>query len=618
MYSLKYRITTRSPVVVSTISGDMNMVATEKYIPGTTVHGLLAKRFIDERSNGRLAHEHDDFYTWFLAGKLKIGNAYILSRDEYGDHPHFPTPLSIEKEKYQPGVYDRLFFDEQEMERTESVRDFCDLRDGSLYFRAVETGINFHHARDRETGISKEGAIFNYESISPNQVFEGTIRGQKDDLQNLLELCDRQWPAFVGRSKNAQYGAVEFEFIDKHSKPDKASIDWIDKDSETGEYLESEGGKGDIERDWRIVLKSEHKNVQKPIPISLTLLSDLILYNENGFPTIDVKELEGTLRQHLGEVEIEKAFVKKREVENFVSIWRLKKPSETCFAAGSAFLLKVISAGSIEKLTEIEQSGLGERTQEGFGRCVFGWQTQDKLLLVDEAEEEAGREALRPEGSPPACVKEIISRIVKKSIHESIALAAIHKQADFDRLPSNALIAKLHDLARGADNRRDFVAEIIDLREIAAKQLRLCVSKECNLLEFLAEFWLEEEAVIQLEQNGFAPQKLESIRERALYKNFTLIEDLRKYLKLSQEENFTQVEKESIVEYASLRQGPVDWKHIFRQRKEVQIKSLCDEIGFEPENDDQLERDLTMRFYTTFFAEMRKRKIAAEEGRDVE
>ncbi|MGH7453355.1 MAG: RAMP superfamily CRISPR-associated protein, partial [bacterium] len=97
---MKYRITTLSPVVISTISGDMNMVATEKYIPGTSVLGLLVRRFIAKK-NLESAHENNVFYNWFLAGRVKIGNAYLFSPDESGEKKiYYPTPISIEKEKY--------------------------------------------------------------------------------------------------------------------------------------------------------------------------------------------------------------------------------------------------------------------------------------------------------------------------------------------------------------------------------------------------------------------------------------------------------------------------------------------------------------------------------------
>jgi CRISPR-associated protein Csx10 len=584
MHSLKYRIKTLSPVVISTISGDMNMVKTENYIPGTTVLGLLAKRLIDQRKLGQTAHKNDDFYNWFLAGNLKIGNAYFLSKDEYGEHDHYPTPLSIEKEKYETGVYDFLFHDQQETERTEHVGDFCYLQDEALYKNSVETRINFHHARNREKGISEEGLIFNYESIAPDQVFAGAIYGEKDALQSLLNLCGASWSGFIGRSKNAEYGAIAFEFAEEQPVPLQSQFVWPKDD--------------------------EGKPVE-PISISMTLLSDLILYNENGFPTTGVDELEKVLWQYLGEMQIEKAFVKKNEIENFISVWRLKRPSETCFAAGSAFLLKVASAESTDKLAAIQANGLGERTQEGFGRCVFGWQRRGEPRILDETVE-----IEKPAGSPPEAVKKIVEKILKKEIRARLALAAINKMESFEHLPSNALIARLHAMAKSAANRADFVVALNNLRDIAMKQLRQCVSRDYNLLEYLAAFRLSENSLKGLKENGLDDERLAAIKKLPREREFTLVENLINAIGKKPDDREEFISR--VLAHADFCHDPVNWEGFFRQTANDDLKALCDEIEFKPEKDDEFTRELTKDFYTTFFAEMRKRKIAAEEGRDVE
>jgi CRISPR-associated protein Csx10 len=587
MHSLKYRVTTLSPVVISTISGDMNMVKTEQYIPGSTVLGLLAQRIIGKQDLGQTAHENDDFYNWFLAGRLKIGNAYFLSEDEYGAHEHYPTPLSIEREKYETGVYDFLFHDQQETERTERVENFCYLQDEALYKNSVETRINFHHARNREKGISEEGLIFNYESIAPDQIFAGEIYGEKEALQSLLNLCGASWAGFIGRSKNAEYSAIEFKFVEEQPVPLQSQFVWPKDD--------------------------EGKPVE-PASISMTLLSDLIFYNENGFPTTGVDELENVLRQHLGEVQIEKAFVKKNEIENFISVWRLKKPSETCFAAGSAFLLKVASAASAGKLAAVQVTGLGERTQEGFGRCAFGWQTRGELQMLDETVE-----IEKPTGSPPEAVKEIVEKILKKEIRARLALAAIHKMESFEHLLSNALIARLHAMAKSAGNRTDFVFALNNLRDIAMKQLRQCVSRDYNLLEYLAAFRLSENSLKGLEESGFDAEWLAASKKLPREREFTLVENLTNAIG-KKPENRKEFEKfqRDILKSAEFCHNPVDWGDFFRQTANDDLKALCDEIEFKPEKDDEFTRELTNDFYTTFFAEMRKRKIAAEEGRDGE
>lgn len=587
MHSLKYRIITRSPVIVSAISGDTNMVKTEKYISGGTVLGLLAKRFIDRQQLGGLAHENKEFYQWFLAGGLKISNAYIFWRDEAdNEFEHYPTPFSVEQEKYGDMVYDRLF---TETEQTKHVGDFCLLQGDFVQTRTVETEINFHHARDREKGVSKEGLIFNYESLVANQVFTGEIYGGKDDLQNLLLGCGSDWLSYIGRSRNAQYGAVEFEFVNNEPAP--------------------------VQNQIIRPAESEGNQVQS---ISMALLSDLILHNECGFPTTDIRTLETALQNQLGEVRIAKAFVKKAEIENFVSIWRLKKPSEVCFAAGSTFLLQ-IAPEKVEALADIQVTGLGERTQEGFGRCAFGLQTQSNLIKRDEAKDEADQETQKPAGEPPENVRRIIKTIVQKTIRERIATAAINEQENFEHLPSNALIARLHAMAKAAEDRSDFVVKLNSLRDIAMKQLRQCVSRDCNLLEYLAAFRLSESGLKRLEESGFDNERITALKKLDRRREFPLIENLTRAVgkKPDDRSEFEQL-KSRVLAHAEFYYNPVDWNDFFRQTKNDGIKPLCDEIGFTPEKDVVFTRELARSFYTTFFAEMRKRKIAAEEMQNVE
>ena len=523
MHCLRFRITARSPLIISTISGDMNMVATERFIPGTTVLGVLVSRFIEKQKNelkGRAACENDTFYNWFLSGQLKFSNAYILSQDEYGDHAHYPTPLSIEKEKYGEMVYDLLALEQEAEEPTAHVGDFCLLRGDSIQTRRVETSISFHHARDREKGVSQEGMIFNYESILSNQVFEGSIFGAEADLKKLLSICESKWTAFVGRSRNAQYGTAGFEFIDKEPISERRQIVWPE---------DEEGN------------PAEH--------ISMTLLSDLSLYNEYGYPTTDAKDLLAALKRFIGEVAIEAAFVRKREIENFVGVWQLKKPSEVCFAAGSTFLLKV-NPDDREQLVKIQQDGIGERTHEGFGRCAFCLQTRPELYLRDEIKEEAELELPKPDGDIPDMAGRILKKVVQDAIIQKIELQAVNKQEEFDRLPSNTLIARLEAMAKHVRDHSEFAENIKKLRGIASGQLERCVSRESILLELLCK-------------------------------------------------------------------DAIDWQSFFRERENVQLKSLCEQIGYDPKQDEELRQQLLKSYLVTFFSSMRKRAIAEREDGNV-
>jgi CRISPR-associated protein Csx10 len=110
MHQLRYRITALSPLIIPIRLGDMNMVNTEKYIPGTVVLGLLARQFILKKGISSDTHADENFYSWFLIGNLKISNAYILSKDKYGKtFINLPVSFSVQKEKSGRRIYDLLY-----------------------------------------------------------------------------------------------------------------------------------------------------------------------------------------------------------------------------------------------------------------------------------------------------------------------------------------------------------------------------------------------------------------------------------------------------------------------------------------------------------------------------
>ncbi|OQY09429.1 MAG: hypothetical protein B6I30_09835 [Desulfobacteraceae bacterium 4572_187] len=439
MHTLSYIITNLSPLVVSSKYGDMNMVTTEKHIPGRAVQGILARQFIRAEEISRdNAYQNDIFYRWFLSGAMEMSPAYIVSRDENDEESvHYPIPFSIQNIKNERRIIDLLHVDDDFDEQTEGLNGFCRLDETTIYLETVGTTLNFHHARDREKGTSKKGVIFNYESISPKQKFQGTISGSKEDLDRLLAICGKKWTAHLGRSRNAQYGKIDFEITE--TKPQPVSVET------------------DMEKE-----------------ISLTLLSDTIILNENGFSTTDMESFEKYLRR----AKVKTAFSKQGQVESFESMWKLNRPSETCFLAGSCFRLDV-SGCETGDLAELQNHGIGERIGEGFGRCVLGLQTEEHL-----SDRTVKPDLHKPQWPMPHKAKDIITELVKASIKKAVELEAMEVAQSFRRLPSRSLCGKLEAMVKGRDE-RGFVEMVKALRKPAENQLRNSGNKKESLYDFL-------------------------------------------------------------------------------------------------------------------------------------
>ena len=498
MHYLKYQINNIAPLVISTTYGDMNMVVTEKYIPGTSVLGILVKQYLKKKNINEIAHEDSDFYNWFLVGNLVITNAYILSIDRYNkSYIHYPAPLSIQKEKTCDNTIDLLLTEADDAQR-KNIDAFCFLDDELLQIKHVEKMLNFHHARDREKGISKNELIFNYEAIGTNQFFEGRIYGDKKNLDKLIECCGHKWTAYIGRSRNAQYGEVVFEILEKKPQP------------------------------YKIVIKNKNET-------SLTFLSNTIIFNEFGYSTTDKENLE----KYLG-VKIKKAFIKKGQVENFVSVWRLKKPSETCFLAGSTFLLDISDIDD-KKLEEFQKNGIGERTHEGFGLCKIGWQTKKELELHDESQIDSFNSPSIPQKPIPEITHNVLVALVKQYIIRQIELIAMDEQQNF--YPSykkltGSLLGKLDAMSKN-NNYKEFSEKLFLLRTLAKNKLERCNNGKENLFKFL------------------------------MTKDITV-------------------------------------NDISRLPISTNIKKLCNEINYTPENDDNFINSLYSTYMQTFFSMMRK------------
>ncbi|MBI4854564.1 MAG: hypothetical protein HY819_22425 [Acidobacteria bacterium] len=594
MYSLRYRILLKSPVVLATVLGDRNMVHTRKFIPGTVVLGVLAERFIKKQGsnfNSKFAHKDETFYNWFLAGRLKISNAYIFSKDEYGDYAHYPSPFSLEKEKYDERVYDFLFH--ESVDSTSGIDDFCFFGEGKIQTRQVKTSINFHHARDSEKGSSKEGMIFNYESISGDQIFEGNLFGNELDLKGLLSVCGNKWDASIGRSRSAEYGRVEFLIVDENVVEEKKQVAWLEVKNEDDE---------DDEDDYE---EGKSKSAKY---ISMALLSNLILYNEYGYPTVEVHDLCNELNKYISNIAIHKSFVKSAEVENFVGVWQMKKTSETCFAAGSTFLLEVErNEANIKQLTELQQNGIGERTHEGFGRCVFGLQTKAEPFVEDENKREQEQEIdnlVKPQKDIPDIAREIIYKIVKEDIVGKIKLKAMEDQELFSPFPPNALLAKLEAIIKNCSNRIDFVEKISRLRKIATDHLEHCFSRERNLLELIAGFKVDKNSMENLKEH--IDPKIYNKLHLLLKEQYILIKELEE--KISRKLNTS--EKLLLLRHVKFCENPIDLEDFFKDLKNEHLKLLYEEISIRPEEDEKLKAELFKTYFTTFFLTMRKKASA--------
>ena len=448
MYQLNLSIQTLAPVIIASKYGEINTINSQKYIPGTTILGLLAWQFLkaDKHSN----EPNADFYHIFLDGGITFTDAWFTRKNEYDeDTTFYPTPLSLRAMKQnEQELYDFLFVKDDFDEQTQSVNKFISKEERKLTQPDLE--LHHHHQRDRIKGSPVDGQIFTYEAISPHQVFKAKIKGEKEWLQKLIQKCGQQWTGWIGRSRNSQYGQVKIDLDDP---------------------VEIEPFPG---------IQTE---------VVLTMLSHTLIYNKNGFPETSAKALE----DYLFGAAVKKAVIKNTFIENFVGIWGFKKPSEMAFMAGSSFLLDLRNADA-DKLAALQTKGLGERTGEGLGQIKIEnppeWaKNEDELNKpIEFSEFSRNAEVEEPDFDMPSRAKSIIKSIVDNEIYDRIRCHAAEDLKSFKNLPKGYLISRIQRFLSYRKNDMDnFTTDINAMKDIARQHLNQCRNNKTTLKMLLSD-----------------------------------------------------------------------------------------------------------------------------------
>ncbi len=494
---------------MSRSSGDRNTVSTADYIPGTTLQGIFAGLFF---KNGR---NEEEFFKLFFGGTLCFSNGYITVVNNSSYQECHPVPFSIQKNKATDEICDLLHKDYDSNIQTLSLAHtegkYGAIKNETILLTNVDKSINFHHERDNESGTSKEGMIFNYESIEKEQIFSGFISGSDEELKSVRELLPVDGIVNIGRSKNSQYGRAKFEWLDN-----EAIMQTIEKDYPVG-----------IE------------------DISLTFLSDVILYNEFGHAVASAEILEKYLRTRLtnGKACIKKAFIKTGIVESYVAKWKMKKPSDICFLAGSCFLLSGLTDSDLKILAAIQETGIGMRRQEGYGRIVFGLQDSDDLKRISPE-----NSIVDDETGIPELTRQILHESIKDYILRFKRIQALKDEKEFTLKNGNritkSLVSRLEAFVENSSTLDEFKNQVARLRKDASEKLKDLSFDSRSFYDYLIASQFSAKDIIEnsknkklreiIELSGFYDESVQNKSvQNDLFKEYylTFFRSLRKSLK---------------------------------------------------------------------------------------
>ncbi|WP_422768886.1 RAMP superfamily CRISPR-associated protein [Plantactinospora sp. WMMC1484] len=205
------------------------------------------------------------------------------------------------------------------------------------------------------------------------------------------------------------------------------------------------------------------------------LLSDLLLSGPAGEPVTDPAAVGAVLEKQLGvtltlpEPALEgppRELVTTRRVESWQRRWSMPRPSLTGLAAGSVIRFQMTGKPDEQALVRVEETGLGERTAEGYGRVALqpGLLERGTIRLpspypqpnVGKSAGPATEPAAGPATEPatrklataglPALAVELLRRGWRRELHRTAAVRAASAELRHRFVPPDATAAQLGTL----------------------------------------------------------------------------------------------------------------------------------------------------------------------------
>lgn len=544
---LQYTIELLSPVLITSTVGDENIQMSEDYLSGSSLLGMFAGEYLRRTNDPEHTREQpgDRFKKWFLSDALRFLNGYRLNPT---GQRSLPLPLSLQHSKdhiMEPNkapFYEGLFSEKDDQAKEDKPKGdkypggFYVVHDTGLETVPVGSAFSFHHQRDDQlVGRSEAGIIFNYEYLLPYQKFKALIVGEEEELKEFLkQFKEKKFIARLGRSKNTQYGRVEINF-------ENAQLQEVNELALTlyGQ-VESENGEQDAETgqvkrsDLPPRTISLIPDGEGPGYFTLTCLSHTILLNQHGFSRVDEKTLQTNLAQALqtllhsllqdqslslkpGDLKIEKCFARPVGLENYIAVWKARKPSVAAFQMGSCFKIQInssIDKAVLDKLPRalevLEKEGLGIRRNEGFGRVAVNWQQKPadengyfRNVTADRRKEREGKKPQKPSIPLPETAKEVFRSSLQAHYLQLAREKAVSKQKEFKHephksyLPPGSLISRLQALVQYVLENGDFetrfkkAIQTLAEHQSAKSHLQKCRSNSETLLDFLETLHLD-------------------------------------------------------------------------------------------------------------------------------
>ena len=198
--------------------------------------------------------------------------------------------------------------------------------------------------------------------------------------------------------------------------------------------------------------------------------ADVLLYNDQGMLTTDIRVLEKNLREMTGTKDfcLEKPYIQFSTIGGYNVTWQRRKPAAYALAKGSSFLLESEQGFDIGLLNE---KFAGERVFEGYGELLVKEPADTSDVIVKKMQETEKTETMQED--PAGILRELLQDEFEKQIKMAVR-EKFEKRKPADekkRDGMNAAVAKLRVLFRTEHTYEDMEKEVAGIEKESKNSL---------------------------------------------------------------------------------------------------------------------------------------------------
>jgi hypothetical protein len=199
-------------ILMASLATEGNMTSLD-YIPGSNFLGMVA----NEIYNDGTMNPYEDLHT----NKVIFSDATL----SIGDQKSYPMPFDFMVNKLDDEISQNIeiylhhTINDGEIKKNDIRIQLKQLRAGYFTFsgnyQKVKKSFSLKSAYDSEKLKSEDEKMYGMEAIKAGQEFIFSVSSENENTIEKIKSLLTSNPKFLGKSKNAQFGKIEIETIDK-------------------------------------------------------------------------------------------------------------------------------------------------------------------------------------------------------------------------------------------------------------------------------------------------------------------------------------------------------------------------------------------------------------------